>query len=224
MGPAGGFGYGVKDMDGSMNFVLLPRDLLPDHYAVLGVSESATANDIRKAYHKQSMAHHPDKANGESGESREEREAMMARINASYATLSGVDRGEYDREFRGFENTTTISAAVSDNGNVGFTVYRGISRGAIDEENKVGFIKIADLPGEERQISLTFKYDAGSLWVEALDMATSKSSGVRQFDTKAIAQERDALKLESTKEGILQKKGEKRHNWSERFFALKGNW
>jgi curved DNA-binding protein CbpA len=232
--PKDGFGYGVKDVDGSINFVLLPRAMLPDHYSVLAVNSNATANDVRKAYHKQSKMYHPDKLNSDSaaggalaGEaaSKEGREAMMTRINAAYAALSGAEeRAEYDREFRGYESTQAISAAVSDNGNVGFTVYQGRSPGPIDEENKVGFVKIADLTGEERQISMTFKYDGGKLWVEALDVATGKSSGVKHFNTATIAQERDALKLAPAKEGVLQKKGEKRHNWTERYFVLRGNW
>jgi curved DNA-binding protein CbpA len=32
-----------------------------DHYGILGISEDATANEIRKAYYAKAVIYHPDK-------------------------------------------------------------------------------------------------------------------------------------------------------------------
>ena len=45
---------------------LVGRDLVArDYYEVLRVSKSATAQEIKKAYRKLSMKHHPDKGEGD---------------------------------------------------------------------------------------------------------------------------------------------------------------
>ena len=36
-----------------------------DYYSILGVSKSASDEDIRKAYKKASMQHHPDRGGNE---------------------------------------------------------------------------------------------------------------------------------------------------------------
>jgi DnaJ-class molecular chaperone len=49
-----------------------------DYYSVLGVSKSATEQDIRKAYKKKSMQHHPDRGGNEE---------EFKRVNEAYSTL-----------------------------------------------------------------------------------------------------------------------------------------
>ena len=36
-----------------------------DYYSILGLSKTATQDDIRKAYKKMSMKHHPDRGGDE---------------------------------------------------------------------------------------------------------------------------------------------------------------
>lgn len=64
-----------------------------DFYKVLGVPDTATAEEVKKAYRKLAQAHHPDANPGD--ESAEER---FKEISEAYATLSDTEqRKEYDQ-------------------------------------------------------------------------------------------------------------------------------
>lgn len=59
-----------------------------DYYSVLGVSKTASHDEIRKAYKKQSMQHHPDRGGDEE---------QFKRVNEAYQTLKDPQkRAEYD--------------------------------------------------------------------------------------------------------------------------------
>ena len=60
------------------------------HYEVLGVSTSATAAEIKRAYRMQARRHHPDIAGAD--------DAVMQALNQAWATLGDpVRRQAYDR-------------------------------------------------------------------------------------------------------------------------------
>src|SRR6185369_8858348 len=62
-----------------------------DYYDILGVSKTATAADIKSAYRKSALKHHPDK-NKEAGA-----EAKFKEINEAYEVLSNEEkRKAYD--------------------------------------------------------------------------------------------------------------------------------
>jgi len=62
------------------------------HYETLGVNESATQDEIKKAYRKQASQHHPDKG----GDT-----AKFQEIEAAYRTLSDpAQREQYDHAQR----------------------------------------------------------------------------------------------------------------------------
>jgi DnaJ-class molecular chaperone len=64
-----------------------------DFYAVLGVSALATQSEIKRAYTKLALVHHPDKSRADS-------DAFMA-IQKAYETLSHFEsRRAYDLEQR----------------------------------------------------------------------------------------------------------------------------
>ena len=83
-----------------------------DYYDVLGVSRTASEEDIRKAFRKLALEHHPDRNRSEGAAER------FKEINEAYQVLSDADkRGRYDRfghdavssnggarGFEGFEN------------------------------------------------------------------------------------------------------------------------
>jgi DnaJ-class molecular chaperone len=68
-------------------------------YDVLGVTESATAAEIKKAYYKLAQKLHPDKARPEE---KDEAAARFKKVAEAHATLSSPERrSAYDRERRG---------------------------------------------------------------------------------------------------------------------------
>jgi molecular chaperone DnaJ len=63
-----------------------------DYYSILGVSNNASKDDIKKAYRKLALRYHPDKNSGD-----EEAEKKFKEISEAYETLSDADkRSRYD--------------------------------------------------------------------------------------------------------------------------------
>lgn len=75
-----------------------------DYYAILGVDKSASQNEIKKAYHKLAMKHHPDKGGDPE---------QFKKISEAYETLSDPSkRNEYDNptsDFNPFEHFSHFS-------------------------------------------------------------------------------------------------------------------
>jgi molecular chaperone DnaJ len=66
-----------------------------DYYDVLGVPKNATEEDIKKAYRKLAMKHHPDRNQGEDAKKAEEK---FKEAKEAYETLSdGTKRAAYDQ-------------------------------------------------------------------------------------------------------------------------------
>ena len=70
---------------------------ITDHYAILGVSRSATEKEIRAAYRKIAVQYHPDKVTGLGEKIRWTASEEMRKINEAKDTLTDpIRRAEYD--------------------------------------------------------------------------------------------------------------------------------
>ena len=68
-----------------------------DYYNILGVSRTASADELKKAYRKKAHELHPDKAGGD--------EAKFKELNEAYQVLSNQEkRGQYDQYGQTFED------------------------------------------------------------------------------------------------------------------------
>jgi len=102
-GPSNGHGFGPEMFfetdDGfpHMNMDDNGIDKDKDYYKILGIDEKASEDEIKKAYRKMSMVHHPDK-NGNTDESKQK----FQELNNAYATLSDANkRRTYDMMRKG---------------------------------------------------------------------------------------------------------------------------
>ena len=63
-----------------------------DYYNVLGVSSSASADDLKKAFRRLAMKYHPDRNKDDRAEE------MFKKVNEAYVILSNEkERGTYDQ-------------------------------------------------------------------------------------------------------------------------------
>lgn len=71
--------------------------MFKDYYLILGVSFSASKEEIKKAYRKMSLQWHPDRNLGA------DVTEMMQDINEAYKILNDdISRGRYDKEYKLF--------------------------------------------------------------------------------------------------------------------------
>lgn len=118
-------------------------------YEILGVAENASAEDIKKAYRRLAMKHHPDK-NKDGAD-----DTLIKEINEAYSVLSDPDkRKKYD----------TFGSA---DGHVGFSDFSGFSDvfGSAFSSFFAGHRR-QQIKGEDVKIDLTITLEDAFLGVE----------------------------------------------------------
>lgn len=91
-----------------------------DYYDILGVSRSATQDEIKKAYRKLAHKHHPDKGGGD--------EEKFKEINNAYETLNDTKkRAQYDQYGHAFDGSGAGASGAGQDpfggfGSSGFTI------------------------------------------------------------------------------------------------------
>lgn len=66
----------------------LKKSKRKDYYKILGISTAASSEEIKKAYRKRAMDHHPDRHSHSSDEERREQEVKFKEVGEAYAILS----------------------------------------------------------------------------------------------------------------------------------------
>ena len=83
-----------------------PDDVAGDYYALLGVVADVSDDDLRRAWRKLALEHHPDRAGDQAT-------SLFQRISVAYAVLSDPDaRAAYDR-FRGITRATSPASRTT---------------------------------------------------------------------------------------------------------------
>ena len=97
-----------------------------DYYDILGVSKSATADEIKKAFRKQARKHHPDAGGSEE---------KFKELNQAYEVLSDVEkRSQYDQFGQYFGgNAPPGSGAGAPGGGAGGFQYANVDMGDIGD-------------------------------------------------------------------------------------------
>lgn len=106
-----------------------------DYYSILGLSKTATDDEIKKAFRKLAVKYHPDKNAG-----KKEAEEKFKDINEAYEVLSDAEkRRKYDRYGENWSKVDETQYRQSSPGG-GQTYYEGDASTFFDEEGDYGNI------------------------------------------------------------------------------------
>lgn len=75
----------------------LKKSKRKDYYKILGISKSATEDEIKKAYRKRALIHHPDRHANATDEEKKDQEKKFKEVGEAYTILSDpAKRSRYD--------------------------------------------------------------------------------------------------------------------------------
>merc|ERR1719494_1155574 len=76
----------------------LKKSKRKDYYKVLAVSKDSSDDQIKKAYRREALKHHPDRHSGATEDVKKQEEVLFKEVNEAYSILSDPKkRGAYDR-------------------------------------------------------------------------------------------------------------------------------
>ncbi|MDA8242004.1 MAG: DnaJ domain-containing protein [Nitrospiraceae bacterium] len=118
------------------------------HYRILGLENSATAKEIKKAYYQAAKQFHPDLHFSLPEDMKEKLNYIFTRINAAYAVLKNEStRREYDR---------STSAKTK-------RVPRGTEMGARNFQEGIGFFRSGQFEDAERLFAQAAYFDGSNV-------------------------------------------------------------
>jgi len=75
----------------------LKKSQRKDYYKIIGVPKTATDDEIKKAYRKEALKHHPDRHSNETDEKKKEEERLFKEVGEAYSVLSDPQKkARYD--------------------------------------------------------------------------------------------------------------------------------
>lgn len=78
----------------------LKKSKRKDYYKILGVTKQATEDEIKKAYRKRALVHHPDRHANSTEEEKKEQERKFKEVGEAYTILSDpVKKSRYDNGY-----------------------------------------------------------------------------------------------------------------------------
>lgn len=137
-----------------------------DYYEVLGVSKTATEDEIRKAYRKIAMENHPDR-----NPDNKEAEDRFKEASEAYEVLQDKEkRAKYDRfghdglrggtDFHGFSNVNDIFSQFSDIFGGGSSIFDDFFGNSSSSRNRGGGRRRSKgTPGSDLRVTLKLKIE-----------------------------------------------------------------
>ena len=75
----------------------LKKSKRKDYYKILGITKGASDDEIKKAYRKRALVHHPDRHSSASDDEKKGQEIKFKEVGEAYAVLSDpVKKNRYD--------------------------------------------------------------------------------------------------------------------------------
>jgi curved DNA-binding protein len=153
----------------------------PDYYQDLGIPRNASESEIKKAYRKLAMKHHPDRNRGN-----REAEEQFKKINEAYEVLSDPKkRARYDQLGSAYRNFQNSGANPED---FDYTPFRGGG-------TRVEYGDLSDLFGN---FSDFFQSIFGDIPIQQSEIFTRTGGRVRQAGTRAPRGELPAVEVTIT--------------------------
>ncbi|XP_053552320.1 dnaJ homolog subfamily C member 7, partial [Bombina bombina] len=111
----------------------LKKSKRKDYYKILGVDKNASEDDIKKAYRKRALMHHPDRHSGATAEVQKEEEKKFKEVGEAFTILSdpkkkarydnGQDLEEDGVNMGDFDANNIFKAFFSSPGGFSFEVF-----------------------------------------------------------------------------------------------------